>query len=155
MRYNHHLQLKSPTGNLEFLPLHQFPFLARAIGKGPHAQSGARGQEAGMSCETVLVSKWAQRHPVSFSEGKTHPRRSVRLDGQMKTSWLMSMREHSSVELDRLWFLMPGREEMQPAIPLGDANMSMAVQNSACFPRRCGQQFRKPKQSQRGARTAQ
>lgn len=49
---------------------------------------------------------------------------------------------------------MPGREEMQPAISLGDANMSMAVQNPARFPRRCGQQFRKSKHSWRGAHTA-
>lgn len=106
-----------------------------------------------MSCETALLRKWAHGHPVSFSEGKTHPRRSVRLDVQMKTLWSMSMTEH--VEPDWLLFLMPGREEMQPAILLGDANISMAVQNSACFPRRCGQQFRKSKQSQGGAHTAQ
>lgn len=155
MRHHYRSQRKSPMGNLEFLPLHRFPFLAKARGKGPHARSGARGQEAGMSCEMVLVRKWAHRHPVSFSKGKTHPRRSVRLDVQMKTLWLMSTREHSSVELDRLLFLIPGREEMQPAITLGTANMSMAVQNPACFPRRCGQQFRKSKQSQGGAHTAQ
>lgn len=92
-------------GNLEFLPLHHFPFLAKAVGKGPHARSGARWWEADMSCEAVLVGRWVHRHPVSFSEGKTHPRQSVRLDVQMKTLWLMRMRKHSSVELDRLLFL--------------------------------------------------